>query len=662
VFNRSAPVIKLPAGATEDDHLALLGLLNSSTLGFWMRQMFQAKGGQSTGKKRQSEGWSRRLEYDVTKLCAAPVVADQRERTIQLARRLDSLAGDYARLSASTTFASEWRADAIESQLRAAETKRREIRDQMVAFQEELDWTVYVAFGLAPADEIVPLNQIEAVASEHRPFAIRLARAASAGSSTNYWFEAMGIQPAVEIPTIYSDAKRSRIERRLALLESNPSLGLIEVPEHKRKWEPTDWSQEVDLAALAWLSNRVEAVVRAKDRPSTRGHIEAAIQDEPRILAAASIYQRRRDVDLGGLILDIFTAESVPSHRFHIYTESGLVKRAAWEAVWALQYREDAGERGGPIPVPPEYSQGSRGKSTDFLRNEYWQLRGNLDVPQERFIAFTEVPYRSGSETLYGWAGWTPAQRLRAILAIDENLEDADVAVADRIGLLDSAWRLLPDVAREDAAAAARLKAELQALVGPEGPSRELIEDWKKRFSPPTARAAGARRPSTNEEVDDSFDDLPTVIPDVSDGEAAALFILALLYASGGTATRMDLARAFALRARPNLLKRLVPGPLKREAAHWASTVGSRSVKAGLLASTLGALVDRNGVLLGIDGQSRATVSTSAHTPTEDQIDPWFRFEAGLAMKVLRAQPEEKFSAIDKSLSGADRKLLESAA
>jgi len=52
----------------------------------------------------------------------------------------------------------------------------------------------------------------------------------------------------------------------------------------------------------------------------------------------------------------------------------------------------------------------------------------------------------------------------------------------------------LPEVAREDAAVAARLKAELQALVGPEGPSRELIEDWKKRFPPPTLRASGGKR------------------------------------------------------------------------------------------------------------------------------------------------------------------------
>ena len=44
VFNHSAPIIKLPSNATEDDHLALLGLLNSSTACFWMKQVFHNKG------------------------------------------------------------------------------------------------------------------------------------------------------------------------------------------------------------------------------------------------------------------------------------------------------------------------------------------------------------------------------------------------------------------------------------------------------------------------------------------------------------------------------------------------------------------------------------------------------------------------------------------
>jgi hypothetical protein len=185
----------------------------------------------------------------------------------------------------------------------------------------------------------------------------------------------------------------------------------------------------------------------------------------------------------------------VPNHRFHIYKPAGLVKREAWERTWEDQRREDASEKVTP-EVPPSYGTG------DFLKTEYWQLRGKLDVPKERFIAFTEVPGRSGVETLYGWAGWTPVQRLRAILAIDENLEDADVPLADRIGLLDSAWRLLPDVAREDAAAAARLKAELQALVGPQGPGPELIEDWRKRYPPPSTRGAKAKRAAKTREKD----------------------------------------------------------------------------------------------------------------------------------------------------------------
>ncbi len=37
VFKQSAPVIKLPAGATKAEHLGLLGLLNSSTACFWMK-------------------------------------------------------------------------------------------------------------------------------------------------------------------------------------------------------------------------------------------------------------------------------------------------------------------------------------------------------------------------------------------------------------------------------------------------------------------------------------------------------------------------------------------------------------------------------------------------------------------------------------------------
>ena len=44
VFNRTSPVIKLPADASVDEHLELMAVLNSSTASFWMKQIFHNKG------------------------------------------------------------------------------------------------------------------------------------------------------------------------------------------------------------------------------------------------------------------------------------------------------------------------------------------------------------------------------------------------------------------------------------------------------------------------------------------------------------------------------------------------------------------------------------------------------------------------------------------
>jgi hypothetical protein len=68
IFNRTAPVLKLPADITEDQHLALLGLLNSSTAGFWLRQVSFPKGGSGIGRGVQDESWEMRFAFDATKV------------------------------------------------------------------------------------------------------------------------------------------------------------------------------------------------------------------------------------------------------------------------------------------------------------------------------------------------------------------------------------------------------------------------------------------------------------------------------------------------------------------------------------------------------------------------------------------------------------------
>src|SRR5262249_11479970 len=70
VFNRTAPIIKLPSDATEDDHLALLGLLNSSTACFWLKQVCFNKGAgggtrvQAGRSPLGDEAWESHFAFD----------------------------------------------------------------------------------------------------------------------------------------------------------------------------------------------------------------------------------------------------------------------------------------------------------------------------------------------------------------------------------------------------------------------------------------------------------------------------------------------------------------------------------------------------------------------------------------------------------------------
>ncbi len=85
VFNRSAPVIKLPAGASEDDHLGLLGLLNSSTACFWMKQVFHNKGStvDQHGARQRTAPFEDFWAHDGMKLQKFPL---PEARPLQLAR------------------------------------------------------------------------------------------------------------------------------------------------------------------------------------------------------------------------------------------------------------------------------------------------------------------------------------------------------------------------------------------------------------------------------------------------------------------------------------------------------------------------------------------------------------------------------------------------
>ena len=72
------------------------------------------------------------------------------------------------------------------------------------------------------------------------------------------------------------------------------------------------------------------------------------------------------------------------------------------------------------IPVPPKY------KKEDFLRTSYWNQRGKLDVPKERFISYPGASPDSDDSLLLGWAGWDHREQAHALITLIEERSTTD--------------------------------------------------------------------------------------------------------------------------------------------------------------------------------------------------------------------------------------------
>ena len=135
VFKQSAPVIKLPTEATENDHISLLGLLNSSTMCFWIKQVTQIKT-QTSGM--DASVWQLRRDFDGTKLKQVPI---PQERPLELAKKLDYLAQTLGTLTPEKILTSV--ISNLREQLLNAKKQFLDTLEEMISLQEELDWQCY---------------------------------------------------------------------------------------------------------------------------------------------------------------------------------------------------------------------------------------------------------------------------------------------------------------------------------------------------------------------------------------------------------------------------------------------------------------------------------------------------------------------------------------
>ncbi|MGI8845848.1 MAG: BREX-2 system adenine-specific DNA-methyltransferase PglX [Thermoleophilaceae bacterium] len=435
VFKQSALLLKLPAGTSVDEHLALLGVLNSSAACFWLKQVTYDRGGGGIGGGIAEEAWERFFELSAVRVQALPL---PEQRPVELARELDRLATARVRLLDGA--ASAVPPAPLAARLADLRAKDAELFAQMASLQEEIDWQVLRFFDLVLDD--LPVFGLKAppIALGLRAFEIVLARQLEAGKVRTTWFERHGSTPITQLPDHWPDDYRSVVEQRIALIESDPDVGLIERPEHKRRWAGKTWeARRRELLESFVLDALEELPLWGEHRLRSTAELTDAIRADSRLVEACELLGDSPDVDLLPTATRLVAGAAVPFLAALRYKPSGLRKRAIWERVWDLQRAEDRIGTRQDIPVPPRYA------SSDFRSQAAWKLRGKLDVPKERFVLYPGAERGADSSPVVGWAGWSHREQALALAARVLDLREREDPDAERLTpLLAGLLELLP--------------------------------------------------------------------------------------------------------------------------------------------------------------------------------------------------------------------------
>jgi len=463
VFDRTAPIIKLRDSATVEDALALLGLLNCSCSGFWMRQVCFPRGGFSGGL------WEERFNFNSGTLKSLPLSS---EAPLDITRRIQALADAQADVAPAEVIR-RWTVGAsadpppavwptLKRALEEASATWHSNRRLMIALQEELDWQCYKLYGLTADELTYPLEQVPGIDLGQRAFEIVLARQVATGKTSTTWFERHGSTPITEIPAHWPANYKALVQKRIDRISGqalDANIRLIEQPEYKRRWNTTPYAEQTATALRGWLLDRIESYFDFDGRmndsgtPTSRfpnvkeGEIlsVARIADEarrdPLFQEAGEVLRDDRAFDVLALVTELVASEAVPALPIERYKPSGLLKRKQWERTWELQRAEDAIDARvnlpdgdpekisadeaarekqktvGDIPVPPKYAQ------ADFLPGPFWRLRGKLDVPKERFVSFPHVTTADGT-ALVAWAGSDHLQLAKAVSGLYVDIRD----------------------------------------------------------------------------------------------------------------------------------------------------------------------------------------------------------------------------------------------
>jgi hypothetical protein len=511
VFKQSAPIIKLPADATEDDHYSLLAYLNSSTACFLLKQVCSPKGMQN-GSESNATSFLVRFEFDGTKLAKLPLPKGDLKALAPFGKAMHELAKALRSASFEGVVADLSSAASLPAAVASIVAQRKQIRARMIALQEEIDWQVYGRFELVKSAALGE-TQLELGS---RPFEVAIARGPK-DSTDREWFRWNELEPREAFGTTWTAAEQDILESRTEARQKIGGLGLLESPECKRRWvqpagKGAQWlltdERVVAQQASDWVVAQTEEWACWR-----RGSVITAVTLRQESLKDTKVVAVRDWLadkpENPGTTHEQVVRDSVPFLAAYRFTLSGLEKYAAWQHTWDLQRKEDAGQSVDDVPVPPKY------ESTDFRKAEYWALRGKLDVPKERFISYPGCESAEDGEPVYGWAGWDHLQRAKALAELYRARKDDESWPKERLmpmlaGLLElmpwlMQWHNDPSDELGGMKPAEQFSLYLDAECAEHGFTHDDLRKWRpadKTSKAKAAKAKAAKKPSSDDDPD----------------------------------------------------------------------------------------------------------------------------------------------------------------
>jgi hypothetical protein len=345
-----------------------------------------------------------------------------------------------------------------------------------------------------------------------------MARKMARGELETTWFVRHCSTPITGLPTHWPADYRTIVSSRIAAIESDRNIALIEQPEYKRRWNLEPWGEQQTRALRGWLLKRMEEPQYWRQIDlTTSAKLADYLQSDREFRQVAELYLGRSDFDLTTLVRELIDLESVPFLPVLCFNDSGLRKRVLWQRIWGMQRQEEAVEADvqadqkipdllkdevarrrkadeiGDIPSAPKYD------SKDFQKQSYWSLRGKLGVPKERFISFPFCERDADQTMVIGWAGWDHLQRAQAIAAYYERVKNYEGWKPERrIPLLAGILDLLPwlkqwhnDIHPEYKE---RMGNFFQQFVEDEARVMEMTMDQIREWKPPVQSSSRGRK------------------------------------------------------------------------------------------------------------------------------------------------------------------------